>query len=703
MIEDTGYYGDTEGQDQVDIDKQTRAGMAGLYGEEFPLTKDGQVEDKDWASWAQNLWDHRSGSVQNRLHLIERNRLFRKGIQWVSATGLGPWREPPKPRDAARVVHNMIKPALDQRVQIIAEQRPGFKTRPQSQSQDDMKRAEAQQIFLEYQYDQQKMANIIREMAYWAGTDGIAFGEVFWNPDAGPWDDLLGTGQAQAIGDIDCRVRRIEQVRVSENASANEKPWFWIIREVIPLGSAVLQYGSEVTDDLDETVNFDTSRSSVPGIRMGYQIPGHDEMYRDQRMVERLTVYCEKSEFLPQGLTLIIVGKTVALQGPLFMGQVPIFRWTDGSADPNFYPEPIMDTWIDSQMQVNAVLSKWIENVRYNAGPKLLAKQNSIVGETLTSGTMTVIDVKGLGDISTSVRPMEGMSLAADAKELLQFRIKAFEDLSGWNDTSRGQFASDQSGRAILAIREQLERVFAPCVNAAADAMVQWAEITLGWGAWGYDTTRDIGVTSASRPDLATSISKQDINGAVNVWIDAETMMPLPRALKTFLLDQMYDRQLISAQEYRQRNQFAFVRDFHYPDDDHAARAKRVAESIRQTGNPQALPILWMDNEAIHQDVLERELLLPDDVPQNIRSAAFQRWMALGQQMAMKQGQMAQGQANMPQGGQGQPPQANQVKQLPAATRPLPGTNPGVASANAAALTGPDANRSARQFDQMPH
>lgn len=691
----------TDGQ----TDELAKQAMTALYGNTFPLAGNNPTED-DWVRWSDALWDRHSAAMQERLHIVKRNRLFRKGIQWISSLGLGPWREPPKPRDSARVVHNMIGPALDYRVQLIAENRPGFRMRPEGNDPNKMKRAEAQQFALEYQYSQQNMSKILREMEYWAGTDGIAFCEETWDPERGPWEEYLLGERPQPVGDIKPRVLRIEQVRCSANATMSEEPWYLIIKEVIAKATAVKLYGPEVAEVESERTDPTVTGRLSPAIRLGFQTVDPQELQRDQDVVERTTVYCKPSQYLPKGLMLIVVGKKVIFMDQLPIGCIPVWWVRDGSSDPAFFPKAIMEDWIDSQMRVNAILSKWVENVRLNAGPKLLAKQHALVGETLVGGTMSVIEVKGLGEVNSNVRPIEAFSLAQDAKELLALEQKTFEDLSGWNDTTRGQSGADQSGRAILANRETMERIFAPVINAATEGMQHWAKITLAWMAWGYDMPRTIAL-NAGRPDLARVVTAQDFNGVTDVWIDPETLMPMPRALKIFLLDQMYDRRLIDAREYRQRYQFGFVRNLQYPDDDQEARARRVCEAIRQTANPMALPILWMDDEAVHQDILQRELLLPDDVPQPIRGAAFERWMMLAQQSQMKMGGMPMGGpgAAPPQGGQppqqpgnGQPPQ-----QMNAQGAPFQSTNPSIGAANAAAMSGPDENRLGRAFDQQPH
>jgi len=700
-----------------------------MYGDSFPLAGPTPQDPRgsDWASWASQLWSNHSAGVQIRLHLVERNRLFRKGVQWISAIGIGPWREPPKPRDAARVVDNMIASALDQRVQILAEQRPGFRVRPENQDQKNLKKAEAQQQALEYQYDQQSMRKIMMELAYWAGTDGVSFMELFWDTDGGPWDELFlpqfdqqgnpvydqnGMLQGQPsppmpLGEVACRVRRMDQVRVAANGSANTAPYYWVVRDAIPQSVAVREYGPDVLDNMDSGPAASSAIDASPGMRMGYQFPTPDELLRNVPTVDRFTVYCEKSDFLKQGLQVVVVGrKLVNGPMPLPWGVVPMVRWWDGSTDPAFFNAAIMDDWIDSQMRVNVLKSKWVEAIRLNAGGKVMARENAISSETLVGGTTTVIGVKGQDDIRNIVQPFPNFSVGEDTEKLLEIEKKVFEDKTGWNDVSRGSFSSDASGRAILAIREQLERIFAPMVNAASESMEEWSKITIAAMRWGYTTPRRIAVEGQGRPDLARALTSEDFDGVANILIDPETLMPLPRALRLFILDDLYAKGLMSAQEYRRRLPFAFTNSIENPDQDHYARANRSIEYLRETvqmgmpnANPPTCPILWQDNEAIHQEVLERQVILPDDpqeYPQALRAIAFERWMMYAQQQAMKQGMMA------PQPQQGAPPHGHpaQGPNLPVGNRPFQGTNPGVSAGTAQMMMGNNQQVGAHQFDQ---
>ena len=655
-----------------------KSAISALYGPDCPLAKDGEPAREDWGKWAETLVDRHRDGKRKRLHLVQRNRYFRAGAQWVSSKQNAPWREPPKSPNASRYVMNMVAPALDQRQQIVSEQRPGFRTRPQTQDVDDLKRAEVQQVALEYQYDQQNMPAVIRETYYWAGTDGCAFWHVYWEPEAGPWHETED-GERFPMGDAQTEILRIEQVYVSANATANRKPWYWVIRKTMPVAEAVAVYGDiAVRAGQQKSGGLDEDLTSTDGLmRHGMELPGIDELLSGQETVDHYTVYCEPSEYLPEGLQVVSIGCYPVYVGPLLFGVVPMVRISDGSSDPAFFPQAIMENWIEDQVLCNGVISKWIDNVRRNSGGAILSRPKALSQETLVGGTLAMWEVKGQGALSDSVMPLQGFSVGSDAKELLAMAKKNFEDKSGWNDASRGSYSDAASGRAILAQRESLERIFAEPVNAMARSLVDWAKIVIHVLKFGYDIPRTVGIVGQSRSDLAQSLSSDDFDGVADVEIDPETLMPMPRALRLFLLDQMFERGVLTPQEYRRRLPYAYTRNLDTPDEDHQARAKRVADAIR-SGKP-APPVIWQDNEAIHQDVLEREILLQPDVDPQVFAQADARWKQLAQQAAMKMGgaPMQAPAAPTPQG-----------PSLPPTEQPMMAMNPGMATAPVADMTG---------------
>jgi hypothetical protein len=683
-----------------------------LYGADFPLADPATASDMDaWASWTRGLWESRRESVQMHLHLVERNRLFRAGQQWISSNGLGPWREPARPRDAARVVYNMVDKALDQRMQIIMDQRPGFSVTPTTQDPEDRRKAQAQQVALEYQHEQQQMMRIGRDAVFWAQTDGVAFWHQGWDPDRGPWDERMGDqpGERKPLGDLVTQTLRVEQVRVAPNATASIPPYWVIIREVISRSEAAFRYGVTGLDAADTTLATGNAPTYNGSEGLGAWVLtqttiGEGQRLRDEDVTERFTVYvAPHADALPEGLHLVVVGDKVVF-GPdrLMWGVIPVVPVRDGSSDPSYFPRPVMEQWLDHQMRVNALLSKWVENIRVNAGGRFLTRPNAIATETFMGGVTSMIEIRGAGPMSDTIQPVQGFSVGQDVKEALALEKTAFEDASGWNAVSRGQ-VTGESGRAIIASREQLERVFSPAVNALAMAFTDWAKVTLAGMAWGYDVPRALGAVGKGRPDLARAVSATDFDGISDVKVDAATMMPMPMAFRMYLLDNWLQTGVIDLKEYRRRQMFAVARDLGTPDEDQEARAMRVAEAIRMGYAPPELR--WQDNEAIHQDVLERQILLQDDLSPEIIAAAQERWTALANQAAQKQGGMPPGApAGPPQGGPGEGPQAASVPALPPGQLPLASGNPpiGVANLMQQTMAGTDeAEQAAQQADAL--
>jgi hypothetical protein len=272
-----------------------------------------------------------------------------------------------------------------------------------------------------------------------------------------------------------------------------------------------------------------------------------------------------------------------------------------------------------------------------------MAKAQALVTETLRGGNDSVIEVRAPGSLNDVIQPLQGFSIGADVKETRAALIKRLEDLTGYNDTARGGMSANASGRAILAVREQLERVFAPAIFAAAQMTKCWAKQTLAWTRWGYDVPRLITSLGKDRPDLGREIAGTDIDSELEIELEEETMFPVPRSVRRYELDNKLQMGVIDIPEYRRRLSFADVTAMQTPDAVQEARALRICDAIR-TGAP-VPPLLWQDDEAIHQDVLERELILSAGTPPDQMQLAQQRWEELANQQMMKMGGVPPGAA----------------------------------------------------------
>jgi hypothetical protein len=578
-----------------------------------------------------HTWDRFRAGVSQNLLWAERNRLFRKGQQNLSPYGSnGVWRPSPMPKDSVRIIRNMIRPALAWAIEVLSEQRPGWRFQPTNTDANRQDKADAQQRAVEYQYNAQGMHAIGAELQYWAQTDGVAFAMTYWDPEKGPWEELEAEKGPVPLGDVGTKVYRIEQVRVSPEATANVSPSLWIIRDIMPRSQAIGLYGPDILDQADQQL----MQQQITQLASVNQF-AYNPLYQEQQTIGRYTIFCEKSQWLPDGLMVIVVGQKVVF-GPtkLLMGRIPMARFTDGSEDPQFYPEPKMNTLIGPQMRINQLLSKWYESIRKNAGGRYATKTGAVSAETLIGGEVSMLEVRTSGDIRESIVPVQGFLVGPDIKEALIQERKEIEDQTGYTDQARGQFSTDQSGKAILAIREQLERTFAPFVGAFARGMTEWAKQQIGWMRYGYQLPRTIAVVGKNRSDLGIQLSSTDLDGVVDVSVDEETLVPQPKALRQYQLDNAFDRGLISKEQWLERSPIGDVQDMESPDKVQYGKAKRIVEQVR-LGQPLE-PMVWQDNEGLQQSVLERDLILAGGTPPEQMDAAMKRWQELADQQKKK-------------------------------------------------------------------
>lgn len=661
-----------------------RDALEAIYGPHLPFLKD-EIDDGDWKVFAEDRWQAGAAGVEEALHYSRRNREFAEGRQWISSRKRGgEWKEPPAPKEAIRAVYDMTGPALDYRLQSVTEANPGFRFTPANMDDDRQRRAEAWQRFSEYQWHTQNMRGVFREAEYWAQRDGVSFMMTYWDPEKGPRDE------DGSLGDMATKVLRIEQVRVSPDATATQTPTYWVVRETIPRSQAVAAYGEKVLEEGETIDDIVSARWQATETTVNQSSP----LYVDQALVDRYIVMLEPNAYFPDGLCVVTVGRALVYgPKPLPFRKAPMIRLTDGSSSPLFYPPAQMNRWVPVQMQINMLISKWFESVRKNAGGQFIAKPNAVSTETLIGGQMSILEVRSHGNLDESIKQVTGMSIGNDAKELLDRAIQQFENLSGWNDVARGSFSSDQSGRAILAVREQIAKILAPSVGAGAESMSEWGRQAIEWGHWGYTVPRSIGVVGKSRPDLAREIGKEDLNGVVDVYVDPETMTVMPFALRQYLLENDLEKQVIDVQEYRSRSPFAYVDDYQSHDMVQEAKARRITEAIRTMMPPEAPT--WVDDEAIMQNMLQKDLILAAGVPEPMRQQAMALWTYYANQAAMKMG----GAPPPPPAPGGSAPQEG-IPMDPS-QQPLLGNSPSTAAAPVAQMTGEaDQNMAASQFER---
>lgn len=663
------------------------------FGEHFPdpgkdlrAGKPVKERGKLWREWVRSEIERQKGTRREKALHWARHRHFRQGRQWISSRDGRTWREPNADENRVRAVLNLVGPALDFRLGLLTEQRPGWRHTPvPGAGVAARETAEAQQSVVEWYYQRDRLWRLFGVVFEAAQTDGCAFIHTLIDPDAGPeredvvllppsderFEALLAQGYERndegllvlpraeegeilppsaephrfQDGDLKFRALLAHETLADPEAKTINGPldparWF-VVRRVIDVERARAEADDDSIEPDVSNIRNDPLHSAHhhggPHFQRGLPpYPTSREEIRDG--VESYLIYLPASEEFGGGAWRRVIGDRLIGGADELPGKViPVSRVTDGATDHDLYPRPVMADWIPDQMVVNAVLSALITHVKVWGGGRLIAQRGTVVTETLTNFAASLVEYEGIKPDELRAQRVSG-----DVWEFLVFMIRQLENKTGHTDLARGMVTGggsfqDITGRAILGARELFERQFGPMVRSAADGLSEWADVTVRLARWLFkDSPRLIPMTG--RPDLAKRIDASKLEGPTSVFVDPETLQPLPRALRNQMLVDLLDRGLITVEEFQKRAPYADVRNVHMGDVDHWRRAQwvntvleeRWAELISREPEELLAPesgiaVLWQDDPKAHKRALN-EIVLDDRQPWPLRKLASDRW-----------------------------------------------------------------------------
>lgn len=669
------------------------------YGPEWPGLKG---TGQQWRQWLDAQQRRQEPVMRDkRLHWM-RHRYFRNGWQWISSRDGRTWKEPMQDENDIRMVINLFGPALDFRLAVLTEQRPGFRAEGLNSTTAAREWAEAQQSVAEFYYNKSQMSQVFHDAWYHAQPDGVSWVHVYVDKYAGPEAEdvelvaatdprapaLLAQGYTQnpqgfielpyddmgeiappgspkrtfPQGELCSRVVLARETFCDPEARTVNGPvdpakWF-VIRRVRDVKLARLETGNDKLEAEVVSPQSPDSLDRAPDAQFGWQrgLPPFPSQLSPRRSyikeaVYEYLVYIAKDPGDPElakGAWRQIIGtQIVDGDDELPGGIIPVARITDGSPDTDMYPRPVCSDWIGDQVGINALASLIMKTIRMYGGGRLMALKGSVLTESYNKIVGSIIEYTGQKP-EPAAQPQAGM----DVWKFLDWMVKKFEDKSLWNDTARGQMSGDGSlqdvsGRALLGARELFERGFGPMVRAAAQGATEWSHIIVQYAKWLYDEPRLIPAVGGS-PRLAKRISRDSLGDQLLVYVDPETLMPLPRMLRNQMLFDLLQNNLITRDEYQRRAPFADIRDVNMGSSQQLQRADWIVNLLEENWQqymqilaanpasnsqlgptvyslPGGIPVLWQDDPNVHKEKL-LDLILDERKPPQLRQLAWERW-----------------------------------------------------------------------------
>jgi hypothetical protein len=664
--------------------------MRKYLGADFPgLPSDGATGEQ-WKAWVKRKNEREAGQRQARNLHYTRHDNIRMGRQWISQRDSRTWREPKADKNILRPVLNMVGPALNFRLGMLMEQRPGFAYQPINSGTAGNEIAEAQQAVVEYEFYRQRAWNTFLDALFWTQTHGVAFVEVFVDKTRGPkfdnvevvpetderFDELLEFGYEQTEqgilvpldesgnfsapnsqphqisgGELYSRVVLANELLVDAEARTINGPDTaarWVVkRKARDLANAKLELGDDAVEGDTSVIDGDPNYESLDdmGARWQRGLPPFpsSKTRRSREIVWEHSIFLAKdSNALPHGAWLRIVGNKVIEDGDeLPGGVIPFARFADGSPDPQLFSRPEISDWIPDQQNINAILQSAMQAQRQGGG-RLLASKNTVLEESYSKIIGSLLEYTG-----SKPEVIQAMRMSPDSMPLLMFWIRQLENKTLWNDTARGQVTGgagaasmqDVSGRAVLGAKELFERGFGPMIRAAAEGTTEWGSIVVQLTKYLTADQPARLFPRVGRPDLAIAINAEKLGDDTVVYCDAETMMPVPRSLREQILLERLKEGLISQDEYKQRSPYADIRNLNMGDTPQWNRAKWINtlleeryETLAQIDDPTQIYAPQGGITILWQDtpsVHKRallEIILNERKPWALRKIANDRW-----------------------------------------------------------------------------
>lgn len=658
------------------------------FGADFPSLTDTSPEaGAKWRAWLMSQREQQESQMRDRRLHYGRHRNFRIGNQWISTRDSRTWREPKADKTTVRNVLNLVGPALDFRHGVIAEQRPGFRHELMKTTIEAREQAEAQQAVAEHYFHKLNTWRTFMDAAFHAQTDGICFVHVYVNKNGGkyvenalhipqqderyagfvaqgydvdeidgtvivPLDDAGGIGEpgaptSIAEGDLANRIVLAHDTMADPearvlNGEGDAARWF-MVRRPRELKLARLETGNDAleAETLDSyTDPLDSPQDSTQGMARGLPpFPGARQKFKEC-VYENMVYIAPDGQDIPNGLWRRLIGDTIVDGADELPGKkIPFAVFGDGSPDASLYKRPTMSDWCSTQTTINALLSQIVAQSKAAGMGRLLSLKGTLLTETFTTITGSNVEYDG-----PKPEKLDGQNVSSDTWQTLTFLIRQLENITGFNDTSRGQVLGeagggmqDVSGRAVLGAQEALSKTFGPMVQATADGATQWAEIVVAQAAWLYGDTPRMIPTVGGRGDLAKLISKEHLEGDCSVYVDAATLMPLPAQLREQLLVGLLDKGYISLAEYQKRAPYAQIQDVYMGDMDQVQRAQWINTMMEEATEKYTqmqpaelytpgvgLPVLWQDDPGVHLTALN-EIILNERKPWPLRKLASDR------------------------------------------------------------------------------
>jgi len=423
------------------------------------------------------------------------NIAMRRGLQNVQITSGQSNKvvlNPPEVKGRVRITINRMKAIHQTRLAKMVTDMPKMEVMPASDQEEDKELARKGTKILAYKWQDERMVEKITDECSWMIDCGSSFFHVYWDPTKGPKVPIYKRFEGKEINPEIDRVdsdgfvldetgqRRIVEESIGDVAIDVVPPFDIVNDQTSPTvedsGWIIIRKCMRVKDikmmwpitGKDVVAEKDTSQRAYFQRRLMSMVGGVSEAYAteamtDEEMATIIYFYEKKCPDFPEGKFLIICGSIVleSTTMPFNDGVTfPIIKTDDTFVSGAFWGNGTNDDLIPIQKGYNRTISQIAENANNHGNTKLLVPRGANLDPDAYDDSGTECIEFNSGFQPTQMQPA---SLPGHMTALLNFYDKAFEDVSGQHEVTRGEAPSGvKSGRAIIALQEKDDTQMAP-------------------------------------------------------------------------------------------------------------------------------------------------------------------------------------------------------------------------------------------------
>jgi hypothetical protein len=510
------------------------------------------------------------------------NIAMRRGLQWVQLeAGNKVIIAPPEIQERVRISINKIKGIHQTRLAKIVKDIPKLECVPGGEEEEDKELARKGTKLLGYVWQEERMVEKMIDGGGWSIDCGSGFFHVYWDPTKGPkvpvykqWDGkeeidpklyqvdqdgylLDANGQKITeeitVGDVGIDIVSSFDI-VNDQISPTVEDSGWIaIRKGMRVKDAKFRW-PEFKDDIK--ASKDTSDRAYLQRRLMSMVGGVSEAFagedvQNEDMCEVVYFYERQDLDYPKGKYLIMIGdKIVESQDlPLDDGVTyPIIKIDDVAMSGSFWGSGTVEDVSPIQKGFNRTISQIVENANNHGNVKLKVPRGAELEEDAYDDSGTEIFYYNPGFEPSQLNPA---TMPSHVINLLNFYDKAFEDVSGQHEVTRGQAPPGvKSGKAIIALQEQDDTRLAPTKIKVYRAFERMGVLILKFYERYQTEDRTLRLIGESINDVENVVLRKSEIQSMNkdVRVQSENIIGAHKRLMQENLMEMYEQGLLGEQ-----------------------------------------------------------------------------------------------------------------------------------------------------------